>query len=237
MRIQNTLKSIAVIAGLFLLTDDRISADGPGKTSELPQWGKAIDPDGDCRFLTAEGTLQMSVPGGGRTHDLAADINVVNAPRVIQTAPGDFTLQVRIDGRFMPGPESTQPGRGGYNGAGIIAMLDEKNVVTLARAVIQFPGEGPSHYMNFEIRVDGQLLRIGLTSDHPIPPSGPMYLRLEGRGSTILGAVSADGINWTVLGSKEIPAKWRQELQIGLVAVSTSKEEFNPRFSKLQVLK
>ena len=99
-----------------------------------------------------------------------------------------------------------------------MVLLDENNVVTLARAVLQHAGSEPSSYANFEIRIDGKLERIGLVDDLPIPQSGPLYLRLEQRGRKILGAVSTDGLKWMNLESKEVPEKWASELQAGVVA-------------------
>ena len=227
---------IALIAAACLTANARDATKNKEAARELPGWGAASDPDGDCKFFVAEDSLLISVPGSERPHDLAADANATNAPRVLQAVRGDFTIQVRVDGRFGPGDESTLPGRVGYNGAGVVAMLDEENVVTLARAVLQRPEEEPVPYANFEIRIAGKLQRIGLTGDHPIPKDGPVYLRIERRGSQICGAVSADGVSWDVLTPKEIPAEWPKELKTGVVAISTSKDEFNPRFAKLQVL-
>ena len=214
------------------------AAEAKSKTLPmLESWGTACDPDGDCKFYVGEDELVVMVPGSERPHDLAADIQVTNAPRVTQQVKGEFTLQVRIDGRFAPGGSSTQPGRTPYNGAGLIAMLDENNVVTLARAVLQHGGGKRMPYANFEIRINGELQRIGLTSDFRIPDKGPVYLRIERRGQTIRGSVSTDGETWTALASKELPEAWPHELQVGVAAISTSKEEFLPRFSRLQLLK
>jgi len=203
---------------------------------EIPAWGTAIDPDDDCKFFVAEDALRIRVPGS-RPHDLAADIETTNAPRVLQSVRGDFTIQVRVEGRFAPGDESTKEGRTGYNGAAIVAMSDAENVVTLARAALQRPGEEAVHYANFEIRIAGELQRIGLTGDHRLPKDGPVFLRLERRDAKFLGAVSVDGMKWDVLAPKEIPAEWPKDLQAGVAAISTSKDEFNPQFSKLQVRK
>ena len=73
-------------------------------------WGTATDPDGDCQFFVADETLLISVPGT-QSHDLAADIETVNAPRVLQSVRGDFVVQARVDGRFAPGGQTTKPGR------------------------------------------------------------------------------------------------------------------------------
>ncbi len=116
-------------------------------------------------------------------------------------------------------------------------MSDARNVVCLARAVLHRSGGEATPYANFEMRVDGNVQRIGYTSDHPLPKEGPVFLRLERRGDKVSGAVSSDGVKWDVLPPKELPPEWSEELQAGVVAISTSKEEFHPRFSKLQILK
>jgi hypothetical protein len=64
--------------------------DRPPK-SELARWGVTSNPDGGCQFFISEGSLLIHVPGG-HPHDLAAEINVINAPRALQTAKGDFTI-------------------------------------------------------------------------------------------------------------------------------------------------
>lgn len=231
-----SLGCAVAIAALF--AGHHAVAENNPVATELAAWGQGIDPDGDCKFFVANGELLINVPGSARPHDLAADVDSTNAPRVLQPAKGDFTLQVVVDGRFAPGDESTLPGRVGYNGAGLVAVLDSKNVVTLARAVIHAKGGEPKHYANFEIRINGNLQRIGYTDDCPLPESGPVHLRLERRGQKILGAASTDGNRWTDLGFKEIPDNWIDgNVNVGMVAISSSKKEFNPRFSKLQILK
>jgi regulation of enolase protein 1 (concanavalin A-like superfamily) len=225
-----------IIAACFLLTVTSQAAQNRDRKSELAGWGVTSNPDGDCQFFISEGSLLIHVPGGP-PHDLAAEINVVNAPRALQTAKGDFTLQVLVDGRFAPGSESMLKGRTAYNGAGLVAVFDEKNVVTLARAVLQRGDGKPWPYANFEIRTAGSVERFGVETDLPVPLDKPVFLRLERRGQKMLGAASTDGINWDTLEPKTIPDSWPKELQVGVVAISTSKEEFNPRFSRLQLLK
>jgi len=228
---------------LLLVTSSLLTAEQPAAplaaaaNTEIAGWGTATDPDGDCKFFLSAGELLITVPGSNRPHDLAAEIKTINAPRVLQPVRGDFVMQVKIEGRLTPGDESTLPGRVGYNGAGVVLMADPQNVVCLARAVIHRSGGEPMPYANFEMRANGKLDRIGYANEHPLPKTGPVFLRLERRGQKILGAVSADGLKWKVLQPKEIPPDWPQELQLGVVAISTSKEEFNPRFSNLQILK
>lgn len=146
-----------------------VQPEAASKTAVLAGWGKAIDPDGDCKFFLSEGALLINVPGSASAHDLSPEMEKTNAPRVLQPVNGDFSIQVHVDGRFTPGEDSTLDGRTGYNGAGIVAIMDPKNLVTLVRAVLKREGEEDQPYANFELRKDGELQRIGLTGDHPLP--------------------------------------------------------------------
>ena len=82
-------------------------------TSNIPRWGKAVDPDRDCKFSVKKGELSIFVPGSNGPHDLAAEIDVTNAPRVLQPVSGDFIVQAKIEGRFEPGDQSSLQGRTG----------------------------------------------------------------------------------------------------------------------------
>jgi len=209
----------------------------PDAVTSLGDWGTAVNPNGDCKFSKKDDELVVTVPGASGPHDLAAEIHTTNAPRVVQPIKGDFTIEVKVDGRFLPGGESTLPGRAGYNGAGLVIMVDPENVLCLARAAFQH-GDGPNvPYANFEIRVNGEVERIGDSTDVPLPKEGPVYLRLQRKGRQVLGAVSLDGEKWKDLEPKELPASWPEELKVGVVGISTSVEDFAPKFSKLKIAK
>lgn len=207
------------------------------KISTIKKWGKSMDVDGDCKFFISNESLLISVPGLPNPHDLAAEIGTTNAPRVLQTVSGDFTVEVQVDGRFAPGKESTLPGRVGYNGAGLVIMSGPQNVVCLARAVMNHPDDKPKPYANFEMRADGDLERIGDANVHPLPVTGPVFLRLSRQRQKISAAVSTDGKTWEQLQPKELPMGWPKKLQVGVVAISTSTDEFNPRFSHFKIVK
>jgi regulation of enolase protein 1 (concanavalin A-like superfamily) len=217
-------------------TNQLVSGHNQSVSDEnLPGWGRIINPDGDCSFYLGKNSLVISVPGSGNPHDLAAEINRTNAPRVLQDVEGDFTIQVQTDGRYEPGEISTQENRSAYNGAAIIVTLDPQNVVTMARAVLQFPGDKPGYYANFEMRSGGKLRRMGLTGDHGLPSRGPVFLRLQRSGLEITGAVSLDGSNWQILGTKKLSTAWSGKVSAGVAAISTSEAEFDPRFSGLTI--
>lgn len=234
-----TIKSLALLiaTAALLTTHQSATAAERASNADISNWGKPADPDGDCKFFRAPRELLISVPGSNGPHDLAADVDKTNAPRVLKPVSGDFSIQVKVDGRFVPGASSTLPGRVGYNGAGLVLMADDQNVISLARAVLHRPGGELSPYANFEKRADGELERIGDAGEHPLPATGAVFLRLERRGQKLTGAVSLDGDKWKTIGSKKIPADWPRKLKVGVVAISTSEEEFNPRFSDLKLSK
>lgn len=238
-----TLLCLILVAGLARLAPAQAPASAKieslvensaaiGKIIE--GWGSPIDPDGDCTFDLQDGALVITVPGGPPPHDLSAEIGSSNSPRVLHEVTGDFILQVRVDGDFNPGEKSTQPGRTGYTGAGLVLFADAKNYVRLERATLQRAG-GPRHnYGNFEVRLNGQLQRIGITSDLPLEDNQPVYLQLERRGSTVLGAISHDGKKWKEGVPKEIGADWPPTLLAGVAAISTSVDVFTPFFSDIR---
>ncbi len=204
---------------------------------EIEGWGKVTDPDGDCRFFLSRKTLLINVPAAETPHDFSPELKSVNAPRVLQSITADFDYQVRVEDRFVLSDESTQPGRFGYHGAGLLAMADAQNAVTFVRGVVKQPGKDSFSYANFEFRIGGVVQRIGETVDLPLPKTGPVFLRLARRGQQIFGSVSTDGKDWKVVGTEDLPADWAPELQVGVDVINTTKEDYSPQFSRLQMTK
>ena len=92
-------------------------------------------------------------------------------------------------------------------------------------------------YTNFEIRVDGEVERIGNTADLPTDGEKPTWLRLERKGNELRGAMSQDGENWTYGKAKILRAKvWESsDLLGGVAAISTSRMTFIPRYSQFSL--
>jgi regulation of enolase protein 1 (concanavalin A-like superfamily) len=203
---------------------------------EIPGWGAPTDPAGDCKFDLRDNKLMITVPGSDKAHDLGAEVSNMTAPRVLQPVSGDFVLTVKIDGEFDPGDESTQPGRTGYNGAGLVVFADENNYVRIERATLN-SGAEVHPYTNFEIRVDGQNERFGTTGDLPTEDRKPTWLRLERKGGKMLGAMSHDGEEWAYGKPKELTSEaWNKpEVKVGVAAINTSKQPFVPSFSEFKV--
>src|SRR4030095_207582 len=212
-----------------------VADDSGRKTLRVPGWGIAVDPAADCEFKVEGEKLKITVPGSAKAHDLSPELDSTTAPRVVQEVKGDFTIEVRVDGEFQPGDDSTQAGRTGYTGAGLVFFADEKNFIRIERATLHGTGDIAHPYTNFEIRVDGVLERIGNTGDLPTEGDKPTWLRLERRGQQVRGAMSQDGENWTY-GEPKIRRSdaWLQnDLEAGVAAISTSRKPFTPIYSGL----
>jgi regulation of enolase protein 1 (concanavalin A-like superfamily) len=197
---------------------------GPEPTGrELPVWGLAIDPDNDCQVLPDEKALGVIVPG--KLHDLNPDSGLLNAPRVVRPVEGDFALTVKVTGEFRPGGKSTNPRGVPYNGAGILIWSDADNFIRLERGALLRGGKvGTS--VAFEEREGGYR---GAVHNEGFQ-GGTCYLRLERKGSRILGGISADGSTWKQL--KPIDTVWPAKLKVGLAAINSSSEPFAVKFEE-----
>jgi len=224
---------IRTIVALIAIALPGVADEPAPKKITIPGWGTCINPAGDCQFNAVNGALKITIPGFDNPHDLSPELASTTAPRVVQSVVGDFVIQVKITGDFEPGDESTQSGRTGYTGAGLVVFADENNFVRLERATLQHQGDESHPYTNFEIRVDGQLERIGTTGDLPTEQDKPTWLRLERKGNQMIGAMSHDGENWTYGEPKKLRAEaWNgNNIVAGVAAISTSKRMFTPTYS------
>jgi regulation of enolase protein 1 (concanavalin A-like superfamily) len=199
----------------------RAQADVAGK--ELPGWGTAIDPDGDCTISPDGKALAITIPGA--LHDLNADIDKFNAPRVLRQVDGDFDMTVKVVGDFQPGPKSLNPKSVPFNGAGLFVWRDSDNYIRLERAAI-IRQRKLSTFAEFEEREGGS---TGAMHNGKLTP-GTTYLRLARKGSRIFGFTSKDGKSWTQL--RPMDTKWPADLKVGVDAINSSNEPFSVRFEE-----
>jgi regulation of enolase protein 1 (concanavalin A-like superfamily) len=190
---------------------------------QLEGWGLAIDTGKDCEFTPQEKKLTMRVPG--TWHDLNPDTGKLNSPRVLREVEGDFVLKVKVEGEFKPAEKSTNPRGVPYNGAGIIIWSDSDNFIRLERGAL-LRRDKITATVAFEEREGGYRGAVhNITSQQ-----GPVYLRLERKGSRISGAVSTDDSKWRVL--KPIDTVWPAKLKVGLSAISSSGQPFVAEFTE-----
>jgi regulation of enolase protein 1 (concanavalin A-like superfamily) len=221
-------------AGRFLgslaLGETKVRATGtPGPEptgTELSGWGLAIDPDKDCKFTPGTRSMTIDVPAAW--HDMGGALHKFNAPRVLRAVDGDFVLTVKIGGDLKPEGKSTNPRSVPYLAGGILLWSDSDNFIRLERAAMR---RGPRliSTVTFEEWEGG----YGGASHSEAFKEGDCYLRLERKGSRILGAVSRDAASWKQL--RPIDTVWPSKLKVGLLAISTSSKPFSVKFEEFDL--
>jgi hypothetical protein len=201
--------------------------------AEIPTWGTFTSPRGDVPFTVKDDRLELKLTGSEHPHSLKSERLSMDAPRVLRPISGDFTIQVKVDGALDPGQVSTEPTVPASKESGLIAMLDDKNYVTLLRTAFQ-QGTRAMAFANFTIRVDGRVAQINTGRVRPLKLDEPAYLKLARQSGKFLGWVSNDGENWDALEPKDIPADWKPELQAGILATSNARTDFAAGFSGLK---
>ena len=215
--------------GSFAIGTKRIKKTGPKAEVEgkaLAGWGNVVDPDGDCNVKLEGKALVMNLPG--TLHDLNADIDKYNAPRVLREVEGNFVIQVKVVGDFKPGPKSMRAKGLPFNGGGIFVWRDSDNYIRLERGALINRGRLGTLAI-FEEREGGS---SGAQHNSQLTP-GTAYLKLERRGSRIYGFTSKDGTHWTQL--KPIDTVWPPQLKVGVDAINSSNEPFKVRFEELKI--
>jgi regulation of enolase protein 1 (concanavalin A-like superfamily) len=183
------------------------------KGNDLAGWGVPIDPLKECEFTAGMNRLSMKIIGSD--HQKMVERWNVNAPRIMREVEGDFTLTVKVVGEFRPGGKSTNVKAVPWHGAGIIVWNDVDNYIRLERAASNRNGK-ISPYVNFEEFSGGT--RGGSNSEGM--KEGDCWLRMDRRGSKILGGISFDGTTWKEL--KPIEIVWPTKLSVGLQATTSS---------------
>jgi regulation of enolase protein 1 (concanavalin A-like superfamily) len=187
----------------------------------LGEWGTLIDPDGDCHVEDKGKALEVAIPAA--QHDLNADNDKLNAPRVLREASGDFSITVKVAGDVRPNEVSTNPKAVPDQGAGIVVWQDSDNYVFLGRAGINRKGK-LSEFAAFEEREWGTR---GAMNNKGLDP-GPVFLRLERRGNRLLGSTSKDGKSWTKFDPME--PSYPSTIKVGRYAINGCTEPFMARF-------
>ncbi len=198
----------------------------------IAKWGNALDPDSDCKFTMDGKDLKISVPGSAHAHDFAAELKNISGPSVTQLVKGDFTVSVTVDAKYFASDETTEPTRWGYHGAGLVVLADPDNYITLQRAAQRPPGRNQFECINYELRKDAKrswlpsaVNLVGLPDENP-----PFEMRLERKGKKLIASIDHSGDDWKIVWTDDLPDAWPDELRVGVVAVSSSKEPFYPVF-------
>lgn len=219
---------IVLLSTAVMLGEIGAAPDRPSPV-DLPGWGKAIVADQDCQIDISDNDAAVTITVPPTAHDFAAELQRWNAPRVIRKVRGDFVAEVKVSGSFNPSGGSTINGRRPYNGAGLIAIADDQNAVSLQRGAFLADGH-VRHYLNFELRQDGKktVSRFGMDIKN-----APCWLRLERRAGKFYAMTSEDGVNWKSYPPAE--AQFPDKLKVGIEAINSDQSQFECTFEKFAI--
>ncbi len=205
----------------------------PAQTT-IAGWGTATDSDKDCeyRFTADQRKLCITVPAT-TPHDLSP-VRGLNAPRVLRSVSGDFTVQVKITSDFKPGVNSTGKGRP-FNGAGLLIWENEGNFLRIERNAYWLSPEElycyPPLIEYWRNREYG-----GVNSD----PTDATYfqgrttwLKANRQGKNVSVSMSHDGKEWNEV--KTFQVEMAEEVLVGVAAVNTSDAPFTVDFEELKI--
>lgn len=213
----------AMVCVISLNASGAPTASPAQNSNSIAGWGEVINPDGDCKVTTTDGKLTMALPGND--HALRPERQKMNAPRVMQEVGSEFDIQVKVSGDFAPTPKSVVPGRPGYQDAGLLVWVDDKNNLKLSRARIAAQGK-VWNYFNLEFRHDGEVGEIPMPKEaKPLLQADAVYLRLRIHTAETTAGVSSDGKNWITMSlpSGDLPEK----MHAGVLAENNTSSPFN----------
>jgi regulation of enolase protein 1 (concanavalin A-like superfamily) len=197
-----------------------------GKGPELAGWGRAIDPDRDCKIAANGPSLVIDVPP--IAHDLHAESNRMNAPRVLQDVEGDFSIQVKVCGVVRPTSPGTVPGHLSFQAGGLLLWSDQNNYTRFERAGMNRNGQIVSQ-ASMEARASGrQTMNVAADA-----PEQDIYLRLERNGNQLTGSYSVDGNKWIFLAP--LTANYPPKVRIGVAVINAAQQPLSLRFDDLQI--
>lgn len=167
---------------------------GPAEVIAAPPaveaaWGTPEDPAGDCRIEAGDDSATIEVPG--TVHHLGVEPGRDQAPRIMQPADGHFVAEVRVVGEVRPVEPPAPTSDVAFQGAGLLLHGRVDGLIRLERAAFARGGTLRT-YILFEHH------RPGLPMDAQMGeyPGGPVWLRLERRGTAVDASYSVDRTTW-----------------------------------------
>jgi regulation of enolase protein 1 (concanavalin A-like superfamily) len=212
------------------------AAAGPGvgpaqgkKPQAVKGWGEVTDPDSDCRVTEEKGVLTITVPKSHHDLTYTDEYTKLNAPRVLRSAEGDFTLQAKVQAFPVPGDVTSSGGPHKFVSAGLLVWQDDKNFIRLERAAVAGPNPAFVWFERFE---GGKSVSKGTKARLGEKDTG---LRVERKGNRFKFSYDdgGEGKNWAEAHTEEValPAK----LRVGVAAVNTTAREFPARLTELEL--
>jgi regulation of enolase protein 1 (concanavalin A-like superfamily) len=198
-----------------------------GLALPVGDYGEYSDPDDDCRICEHDGKLELTVPGG--CHDLnpTAEVNKVNAPRILREVDGDFAVQVRVLPFPRPADGSQLKDRPLYQALGLLFWVDNK---TFLRWQLADNGGKEAPFWRYDAYKDGKAVAGAAKK---LGDDG-YFIRLERTGGRILVSYGVNGEDYEMFAN--VPLDSPRKAKVGVFAVNVSKKTLNANFDDYQFI-
>lgn len=190
-------------------------------------WGPLSGDPGDSQFRIEGSALIITIPG--TLHFLSPDLGTKNAPKLLTEVRGDFTAQVSVIGRILPGTDPLPNFPFTYQGAGLLVWQDENNYIRLERSSIYSAERRRLHQVLFELVRDGKVVTDTLRDAR----ESDLTLKIERRGSEFRCSYSPDGKTW--LEVKRQNVTFPAAVRVGVSAANASIKPFPARLEDFQL--
>ncbi|MBL4886622.1 MAG: DUF1349 domain-containing protein, partial [Planctomycetaceae bacterium] len=223
-----TNKTLISFSLLTLLCLTTIANAEEKKQKVIPGWDSISDLDDDCKISTA---IIITVPN--TNHDLNPR-NRLNAPRLLKKVSGDFTVQVKVTGGFIPGEKPTGKGTP-FNGAGLLIWENNKSYLRLERNAFGKPESLSCFPPLLEYWSEGKYKGFNAKTVRADEffQDYTTWLKLQRKGKQMIASYSHDGKEWTVV--KEFEVDFGNDISAGIAAVNTSNAEFKVAFENFKL--
>jgi regulation of enolase protein 1 (concanavalin A-like superfamily) len=216
----------------------------PGRYETIADWGRCVDPLGDCEVQAVDGTLKIKIPGG--EHNMSPLAKGTDAPRVMREVEGDFTAQVKVTCPIAP--QTVLPGASTtYQAAGLLVSADGWHFLRVERNGFfrdwdQEPSFGrsgrtglSSNAPTIEYWTDRSIVaqHVDWSGQAPPLPGDSSWLRVERRGAALRVWLSHDGQDWSEV--KTINSTLPARVNVGVMAVNSSGDPFQAEFSNFKL--
>jgi regulation of enolase protein 1 (concanavalin A-like superfamily) len=181
-------------------------------------WDAPIDRVGGCTFTRTGEKLTLTVPGS----------NPGKPALLLRDVEGDFVLEVRVSGEFIPAM------RAGYRKAGVVLEIDgthsRMNRVTEVGAGIVtglFRGEltGNGQSMGCAVGILGKDI------------ANISHFRVRRKGNELIWEAKEDGTEWETMNNGFTALALPKKIKIGVSAEATAPGSFKVEFDQFKLTK
>lgn len=200
----------------------------PPEPPKPETWGLLAGFPGDCQYRVEGPAMTIQVPG--TLHILSPDLKVKNAPRLLTEVRGDFTAQVTVPGRIMPGTEPLPNFPFTFQGAGLLVWQDENNYLRFERTSIFSVDRKRLHQVIVEVCRDGQIVKVVPVA----AKDADIMLKLVRTASEVRCQYNPDGKNWVDVVKRQ-PVTFSANVMVGVSASNASPKPLAARLENFDL--